>query len=119
MKRDMDLIRKLLLDLETRDKDGSTDSDISLNYPEEQILYHAYLLVDARLATGFDISHDGCALPQYSLLSLTWNGHEFLEAARNETNWNKAKNVFAKAGGILLPVLFEYLASEIKKQIGL
>jgi hypothetical protein len=30
---------------------------------------------------------------------LTWDGHEFLDAIRNDTVWNKTKRVIADKGG--------------------
>ena len=32
---------------------------------------------------------------------LTWQGHEFLDAARNEDRWNQAKKTISEKGGSL------------------
>lgn len=49
MKRDLDLIRKLALSLEEQESDPSYENGLA-GYTEEQVGYHAYLLVDAGLA---------------------------------------------------------------------
>ena len=42
----------------------------------------------------------------YSAISLTWQGHEFLDAARNDTIWRKAKKkVLETTGGLAFDVL--------------
>jgi len=119
MKRDMDLIRKLLLQLEELDGTGVSPSNLLEGYTGEQIGYHAFLLADAGLAIGCDCSSSSSFLPQYDLNGLTWNGHEFLDAARNETNWKKAKERFSGVGGFSLSVLKELLVALMKQQIGL
>jgi hypothetical protein len=90
MRRDMDLIRKLLLKLEDHEP-----VDLS-PYTEEQIGYHVALLVESGLAHGQVLSY----YPQQSgaAHSLTWAGHEFLDAARSQTLWNQAKQRFAQSG---------------------
>jgi hypothetical protein len=36
---------------------------------------------------------------QYIAKNLTWEGHEFLDAARNETVWNSTKETAKQYGG--------------------
>ena len=115
MKRDMDLIRKILLWLELPD----TKPFVDVGHSVEQIRYHNYLLVDAGLANGVDVSDLSNPEPEYELTSLTWKGHEFLDAARSETNWKRAKECFAVVGGFSLSVLKELLVTYMKQQIAL
>jgi hypothetical protein len=35
----------------------------------------------------------------YRVKALTWEGHEFLDATKNETVWNKTKQLIADKGG--------------------
>lgn len=92
MKRDMDLIRALLLKYE-----GEEDVDLS-KYSEEQQVYHAALLVEAKLVKGEE--HPGWDGETCNVLveRLTWEGHEFLDAARNETIWKKVKDKISSKG---------------------
>lgn len=92
MKRDMDLIRLLLIEVE-----GEAKPDLS-GYTELQLLYHRALLHESGLAVGWVAkAHDGYlelgGISGCELYRLTWAGHEFLDAVRDDTIWNKAKAV--------------------------
>ena len=50
---------------------------------------------------------------------ITWNGYEFLEAAKDDTRWNKAKSIMHKTGGMLFDVLKEILKSLITQELAL
>jgi hypothetical protein len=74
VKRDMELIRKLVLALEDA-LTGYAPDDLKIQgYTPEQVGYHAYLLIDAGLSTGNDVSHMGSSSPEAMLTSLTWAG---------------------------------------------
>ena len=47
--------------------------------------------------------------------SLTWQGHEFLDAIRNDTIWNKTKNVVAERGGAIPFELIKELAIKLAR----
>jgi len=50
---------------------------------------------------------------------MTWAGHDFLDAARDETLWNKAKQTVMKPNAsYTFENLGDYLKAEIKKQLG-
>ena len=52
--------------------------------------------------------------------SLTWQGHEFIEAARNDTFWKKAKKiVFSKSGALSIDVVKALLIAMAKESVGL
>jgi len=114
MKRNMELVRLLLLDIEGADK-----SDLS-KYSENEQTYHRALIIEAELAHG-GVVEDEKGFPAAAVgTRLTWKGHEFLDAARNETIWGKAISKLKAAGmSIPLPLLQELLTSFLKKQIGL
>lgn len=53
-------------------------------------------------------------------LALTWSGHEFLEAARNDTIWKKAGEQIKKSGvDVTLSLLQEILKQLAKQSLGL
>jgi len=120
MKRDMDLIRKMVLLIEERPH-GRATSDIEVDgYTDEQIGYHAYLLVDSGLAVGCDVTTRGSFGPEYIISYLTSAGHDFADASRNETAWKKAKGIVReKAGSVTLEVMKQLLVSLLKQAIGL
>ncbi len=51
---------------------------------------------------------------------MLWDGHEFLDNARNESIWKDAMKIVAEKGGsIAVGVLTQLLASIAKQQFGL
>jgi hypothetical protein len=74
-------------------------------YSEEQIGHHVYLMMQAGLVEGADTTTSEDASPQAQILSVTWAGHEFLEASRDERLWSKAKKAATSSGGLVLDVL--------------
>jgi hypothetical protein len=118
MKRDMELIRKMVLTME--DAPGGWVGDIAIDgYTPDQIGYHAHLLVDAGLADGEDITNSEGTGPAALLTSLTWKGHEFTDAARDETRWKKAMGIVKeKAGSVTVAVLTQVLTTLMKSALG-
>jgi hypothetical protein len=55
-----------------------------------------------------------------TIFKLTWAGHEFCQAAREDTRWKTAMGFVAEKGGsITFAVLTELLASLMRKAVGL
>lgn len=116
MKRDMELVRKILLAVEeAEDIEGGIQPEIE-GYSDAQVTYHSGLLYNAGLITAMDASSmDG---PAYIITGLTWEGHDFLEAARNETVWKKAKEIIKnKGGGMTLDILKQLLMKLLSEQV--
>jgi len=119
MKRDWDLIRKIVLTIE--DAPSGWAPELSFGgYSEAQVDYHAWLLINAGLAKGRDVSTKNSEAPEGMITNLTWAGHEFAEAIRNDNTWNKAmRTVKKKAGNITFDILKQLLSSIIKAALGL
>lgn len=119
MKRDWDVIRKMVLAIE--EAPGFVPDNLSFEgYTDAQVGYHAYLLMDAGLARGQEVTSDGSEAPEAMLVNLTWEGHEFAEAARDETRWEKAMGIVTEKGGaITIDVLKNLLSSLMKAALGL
>ena len=119
MRRDLDLIRKMLLAVEEAPTGFAPDLKFE-GHTDAQVGYHAFLLIDAGLAQGADATTHGSEGPEAIILNLTWEGHEFAEAARDESRWRKAKSIVAeKGGGITLDVMKALLVSLTKAALGL
>jgi hypothetical protein len=120
MKRDLELIRKIVLTIEDSESARAPQPLIIKEYTPAQIGYHAWLLVDAGFAKGVDSTHIGSDGPEAIILSLTWAGHEFAEAARNENIWKTAlTTVKEKTGTITVAVLTQLLSSLLRSALGL
>ena len=120
MRRDMELIRKMLIAIEDNSAGWAPDPFKIEGYSDDTIAYHAYLLVDAGLAKGTDVTSTMSNAPEYVIQTLTWAGHEFCQAAREDTRWKKAMGMIAEKGGaITFEVLKELLVSLMRTALGL
>ncbi|WP_324681588.1 DUF2513 domain-containing protein [Bibersteinia trehalosi] len=91
MKRNWDLIRKILIKLEEKaDSTSWLQSDEIQGFDSLTVAYHYALLTEAGLIKSIDLS--GMEEEDYAALSLTWQGHEFLDKIKNERVWNKIKS---------------------------
>ena len=122
MKRDIDLIRKLLLYLEEKPDDKMV-KDLELDdYLKDEVQYHFILMDQAgllRCERSVSSSTSDRVIRVYPF-SLTWQGHEFLEASRNDTFWNKAKEIVkTKSGALSVDVVKALLIKLAKESVGL
>jgi hypothetical protein len=103
MKRDIDLARQLLLDIENRGADCSVSVlRTGPNHEaEERVRYHLRLLIDAGLLKEIDRTNGGVPC-----VRLTDAGHEMIELTRSESRWREAKwSCQERAGGLSLLVV--------------
>lgn len=120
MRRDLNLIRKLALAVEDREPNEWLPELEVEGYTPEEIGYHSYLIVDAGLAKGMDARTLDDMLPNWQLSHLTSAGHDFADAARSESTWNKAAAIIRdKGSGVTLDVMKQVLLSVIKNALGL
>jgi len=118
MKRDMELIRKMLLAIEdapTAFAPKQLTIDVEDGVTQEQFGYHAYLLINAGLAEGATATNRGSTSPQARISNLTWDGHEFAAAARDETTWRKAMSIVQEKGGAVTLDVVKALLSQLAK----
>lgn len=98
MKRDMDLVRDLLLWMEA-DPNGRVGAVPTFpGHSDESVGYHFHLMVQAGLIEGMQVRSIGLPSPYSKPLSLTYAGHDFLEHARDNTRWNRAKKSIIETG---------------------
>ena len=96
MKRDMDLARAILIEIEKKPYDMDCH-DIKIDgYSQDTITYHVMLMNEAGLIEALDLSSNSGS--EWKPKRLTWKGHEFLDASRNDTIWNQAKKKISESG---------------------
>lgn len=100
MKRDWELIRKIMLAIEASPCDMQVSSFSIKDYDPEIVGYHIKLLSDALLVEAINSSSDE-TMYEYYAQDLTLAGHEFLDNIRSDTNWNKIKTLIKSKGGEL------------------
>lgn len=118
MKRDMELVRAILLALEARDHFSPSTAIEIEGYEEHEVGYHSLLILEAGLAEGDETTTRGSG-PTALLIRPTWEGHEFLDAAREPSVWGQAKDVVRKAGGASLGIWVAVLTDLVKRRVGL
>lgn len=119
MKRDMDLIRKILLAIEESPTGYAPSPLVIPPYSEQEIGFNALLAIEHGLVTGEDVTGLG-GTPEGIPFRLTAAGFDFLDAARDDTRWNTAKATVAeKAGSVSLGVLTEILKRLTAGQLGI
>lgn len=108
MKRDMDLIRKILTDVEDHGPRSFDDP----NDVYQVILMNDAGLVEAQITSAIG----GANFAQ--IFRLTWAGHDFLDAVREDTIWKKVQEKVIKQGASwTFSILLEYAKQEIKNQL--
>ena len=89
MRRDMDLIRAILLEIEKMPFPNRGQNVHVSGYSPEDLCYNALLANEAGLIDA-KFSNNATA---FIAIRLTYAGHEFLDAARSETLWAKARTL--------------------------
>jgi hypothetical protein len=120
MKRDMNLVRQIVLSIEASPS-GFAPRELAVEgYSHEEIGYHLFIMLEAGLIRGADVTVHGANSPEAIATSLTWAGHEFADAARNEDLWAQAmKLTREKAGGVTIDLLMKLLTSLASSALGL
>jgi hypothetical protein len=104
----MDLARAILVKLEECEECtglGWIEGLEIENHSSPEIAYHVMLLNEAGLIDAQDMTNSVDGLSWFPK-RLTWAGHEFLEASKDEGIWQKAKGMAKeKTGGLSFAVL--------------
>lgn len=113
MKRDMELIRFLLITHESDEKPPELE-----RYSNEDVLYNLQLMHDAGLVEAHFIENGSGEVIGAKVFRLTWMGHDFLDASRDNTIWHMAKEKFLKPGvSWTVSVVLEWMKMEVKRRV--
>lgn len=126
MKRDIELVRKILLFFEDRDVISIvSDKELvtmtsSMAVSRRELEYHFRIMAQANLLTVETVkSSTSDRTIRVMPIELTWEGHEFLQLSRQEKIWRK---VAKRVGGEITSLTFEMikilLLDEMKRRIG-
>ncbi len=118
MKRDMELIRQILLRIESWDHWRQSGFEMC-GYEQDEVDHNVGLLISRGLIDGH-LKRRGSGKPRLIVGQLEWEGHDFLDAIRSESIWEKTKD-YLKAKdlqNVPFEVLTKVLVSIISKQAG-
>lgn len=113
MKRNLDLVRAILLDVEARGTPLELIDPEVDGFNELEISYHVMLLEDSGLIRAMDRTAIG--IFRWSAGALTWRGHELLEYLRDDALWQTAKSEVLVAAGDGLP--FDVLQERLRELV--
>lgn len=120
MKRDMDLVREILLAVEGGTLSFGDESEPDrFGHPRTVVLEHLHLMKQAGLVEVMGELLSG----EVDLRGLTWDGHDFLDTVRDPEVWKRTKEGASKMGGwtfgLIKDLATAYLKHVAKERLGL
>ena len=112
MKRDLDLVRQLMLQIEALPAAPPVQYRMS-EIEDPVLLAHLEMLIEAGLVNGKIARSHGTRGDVISVSGLTWQGHEWVEMVRSHSLWNEVKSAVLDSGGVLSFELTKAVASKI------
>jgi hypothetical protein len=118
MKRDYDLIRAILRDVEGIPP-GSTIGGFEYEGVDAATVHgHAMLAYEAGLIKA-DVMSQISGPEKMKISGLTWAGHELLGSIKDPGTWDKIKAMAKPAGAMTIPLITELAAALLKAKAGL
>src|SRR5215211_6393314 len=99
MKRDLDLVRQLLLQIEALPAGPPVQYRTS-EIEDPVLLAHFELVIAAGLVNGKLARSQGARGDVISISGLTWEGHEWIEMVRSQAVWNATKSTLLARGAL-------------------
>jgi hypothetical protein len=112
MKRDLDLVRQLMLQIEALPAAPPVQYRMS-EIEDPVLLAHLEMLIEAGLVNGRISRSQGARGDVISVSGLTWQGHEWIEMVRSQSLWNEVKSAVLDGGGVLTFELTMAMAAKI------
>lgn len=94
----MELIRKILFTIEQKYVDVALYNLKIDGYDLKTVAYHCELLYEAGMIKYYNGQFYDDELQNFTVGSLTWEGHDFLDKIRDESIWEKTKTVMKAKG---------------------
>lgn len=116
MKRDMDLIRRIALEIaDMPARHVLTGVD---NIDPDIFAMHVTWMEEAGLVEAHITRFVSDDPPRVRVVRLTWEGCDFVDAARSDTLWKKTmETVIRPTSSFTFGIIKEYLKSEIRKNL--
>jgi hypothetical protein len=118
VKREPDLIRDVLLQVEASGHEG-VQKFVSHEFDGPTIAYHVRLLHDAGYIAGVIKPHFAGNIVCH-ISGMSWEGHDLLDAIKNDTVWAKTKaTIKEKGGGATIEVIKAVAMNYAKAHFGI
>ncbi len=109
----MDLCRRILFEVEKWDTTLDPKTMEIDAYTSDEINYNTWLLAQQGLIEALDFTGDGSSVHCYRPRCLTYQGHDFLEHARNDARWTKAKEKLMSVGGTMTIQMLQVVLKQL------
>ena len=119
MKRDMELVRKILIALEEYPHGLAPEPLVVDGYTPEQVGFNCHLMLQAGLIYGVDETALEDFSPIVRPVSITWNGYKFLENTKNPNVWEQTRSLINSLGGASFSVWSSVATKVVMKNLGL
>lgn len=121
MKRDLDLIREILLAAESnRPGEDLNHNSVDLGESIDVVAAHVELLVDAGYVDAHVSKDHAYGYRKWFVYRLTMQGHDYLDSVRDPEIYRETKSRLKKVGGTAsLEVVKQLAGVAIKQTLGL
>lgn len=128
MKRDMELVREILLAVEAVGEDEPVPNPFVIEgYSPKSVGHHVHLLAEAGLVKAVSITNMSDLISQAMPRELTWAGHDFIDTMRSREVWERTKVALKDAGGGSFGMMLEfgkkvaegYIRTKLKEKTGI
>ena len=115
MKRDLQLVRKILIYFENKDT-FTYEENIKIDgYEDKLVTYHIDIMYEAGLLNGEPTKTSEGRIYDVLPFRLTWDGHEFLDSTRGG-RWDKILQKIKEKGGDFTFELIKKLATKYAEE---
>ena len=119
MKRDMELVRKILIALNEHEHGFAPQPFEVEGYTDNHLGYHCLLLSEAGLIEAAKTTSISADSPSAIPIRLTWEGHEFIEDATNDNVWRQTKETVGKIGDASFSVWASVLSQVVIQNLSI
>lgn len=96
MKRDMDLVRLILLEIEKKYKSTAIYNLKIEGYDMTTVAYHCKILYESGMISDYKARYGDNDIYEFAVGPLTWDGNDFLDKIRDDSQWKKVKDTIVK-----------------------
>lgn len=121
MRRNMDLVREILIEASKSDKEvrASDIAEKSSKYSLEEIIYNIRIMGEGNLINVYIDEREAGVVDAY-VMDITWQGNDFLDSISSNEIWEKIKNNFSdKIINIPFDILISLAKLYMKSNLGL
>lgn len=100
VKRDLDLVRSILIYVENADDEVDADDMATERWPIETVAYHVRLMAHHGLVdVSQDIRDMNGSTIELTVAGITWDGQDYLDSIREPKVWDRVKRTLTGTVG--------------------